>query len=229
MLLVYLVGHFLFLYMLVFLKISVTAVVDTLAVVDKHLNTTDTSATNPSTACVPVADYSATHPFVMTPGTNISGTGTTCSTSSTMSTTQEDANNETSDVDKLIDDLRCSPLTFYGATPNVASHAEFFMSGLSGDIAIVKNSGQQPCEFLLSGLFEIDCKNFFMGAEGNYLPTNRFSRDLIDAKLTCHLIPVQCHVEFVTAREDFSAIVNNLRALEKLIPLKRGNSSVSCL
>lgn len=158
MLLAHLVSYFFFPSMFACFY-SVTAVVETLAVVDKQSNATDTSALNPSNVCITATDNSiagsssTTVPFVITPHTDISTSGMMCSTSLLMTTsTQEnsravtpvDADHETNDVDKLIDDLKWSSLTFYGATPNIASQAEFFMSGLSGDIAIVKNSGAEP-------------------------------------------------------------------------------------
>jgi len=141
----------------------------------------------------------------------------------------DDHFDEANRIQNIIEDLKHSPLTFYGATPNLASRAEFFMAGASGDVAIVKNTGQNVQEFLLSGLFEIARQNFFMGAEGGYMPSNLFNRDFVDTKLTCHLTPVQRFPEFAFARDDFNLIINNIKALEKLIPQRRGETTSSCL
>jgi len=38
-------------------------------------------------------------------------------------------NHDVVDIEELIQELKNSSLTFYGATPNLASHAEFFVGG----------------------------------------------------------------------------------------------------
>ena len=52
------------------------------------------------------------------------------------STTESDK--EMNWIDYLIDSLKTSRVGFYAATPNLASFAEFFPGGGSGDVAIVK-------------------------------------------------------------------------------------------
>jgi len=132
-------------------------------------------------------------------------------------------------IDGIIEDLKHSMFAFYAATPGLASNAEFFMGGPSGDIAIHKNGAQHAEELLLSGIFEIDWQNFFMGPEGGYMPGNLYNRNFVDTKLKCYVIPVQRDSDFATAREDFNAIVANIRALEKLVTQKKGNLTTSCL
>ena len=117
----------------------------------------------------------------------------------------------------------------YAGAPDLASQAEFFMGGLTGDILVPKNSGRKPPELLLSGIFEIDWQNFFMAPDGGYTPSNAFNRSFVDTKLTCQLIAVQHDADFALACSDFSAVIANIKALERLIPQKKGNTSVLCI
>ena len=139
-----------------------------------------------------------------------------------------DDDNDTSWSKLLIDDLKKCRDGFYAATPDLISHADFFLRGSVGDITIVKNEGKKV-ELLLSGIFEIDRQLFFMSADGGFLPTNAYNRDFVDTKLTCQLIPVQNDPSFITAQNDFNAIVANVKGLERLIPLKKGESLQSCI
>jgi len=133
-------------------------------------------------------------------------------------------------IDRLIDDLKTSTFGFYAATPNLASMAQFFLGGGSGDVAIIKNgTNNDVVELLLSGIFEIDRELFFMNVDGGFPSSNMFNREFVDTKLTCLLIPVQNDIAFSSARDDYDAIIANIKALEKLIPLKKGESVQSCL
>lgn len=98
--------------------------------------------------------------------------------------------------------------------PNVASHAEFFKTATAGNVAVVKDTGKIPQQFLLSGMFELDQQNFFMGAEGNYMPSNTFNHKFVNTRLTCNLIPVEAHGEIHSGQNSFNAFVANVRALE---------------
>ena len=130
-------------------------------------------------------------------------------------------------VDAIVGALKRSKDAFYGTTPNLASKAEFFLAGVAGDIAIVKGSGEDAVELLVSGIFEIDRQNFFMGPEGGYLPGSVFNRNFQTTKLSCQLIPVQKDPAYEVSRLDFGAIVANVKGLERLISQKKGSSSLS--
>ncbi|KIO10906.1 hypothetical protein M404DRAFT_129109 [Pisolithus tinctorius Marx 270] len=133
------------------------------------------------------------------------------------------------EVDNIIHILKTSAIGFYGTTPLLASHTEFFQGGFSGDITVVKDSGDDMTELLISGIFQIDRQNFFLGPEGGYTPLSSFKREFLETKLSCQLIPVQRDAAFDTARADFGAIVSNVKALKKLIPSKKGTTLVSCV
>ena len=49
--------------------------------------------------------------------------------------------NESDIMAHIIDDLKNDPESFYGAIPDLASHAEFFIGSSMGDIAVVKGTG----------------------------------------------------------------------------------------
>ena len=103
------------------------------------------------------------------------------------------------------------------------------MGGATGDMAVVKNKGDQVQEFLLSGIFEIDHQDFFMGAEGGYLPANIFNHNFVNTKLSCNLTAVQRDSIFSSTRSDFATIIANIKALKKLIQSQKGSTSLSCM
>ncbi|KAI6140830.1 hypothetical protein BKA82DRAFT_165675 [Pisolithus tinctorius] len=127
----------------------------------------------------------------------------------------------------VLENLKNSTLAIYAATPNLASHAEFFFGGTTGDIAIVKGDSDNVTKLVLSGIFEIDCQGFFMAPEGGYNPRNGFSRKFSETKLTCNLLAVQQDAVYSTTQQDFPHIISNIRSLEKLVPLKKGETLLS--
>ncbi|KAI5988469.1 hypothetical protein F5J12DRAFT_786865 [Pisolithus orientalis] len=140
----------------------------------------------------------------------------TTSSSTSKERTQDDSN----EIDELISMLKTNTLAFYGTRVQLTSHVEFFQGGFSGNITVMKDSGNEMMELLISGIFQVDCQNFFMGPKGAYMPSGAFN---------CQLIAVQKDAAFKTACTDFPAIVGNVRALEKLIPSKKGTTLASCI
>lgn len=130
-------------------------------------------------------------------------------------------------TEEVEDEVIHSDGTFDGVMPYIASHAEFYKTASTGNVAIVKGMGDAPQQFLLTGIFKIDRQNFFMEPEGNYSPSNTFNCNFINTKLTCNLIPVQAHCEIASGLSNFNAFVVNIKAVEKIIPLKWGFSMVS--
>ncbi|KIO00530.1 hypothetical protein M404DRAFT_29448 [Pisolithus tinctorius Marx 270] len=165
---------------------------------------------------------------------NVEGVPATISTRATDSTLPTSATKETTQhvsnkIDDIISVLKTNTLVFYGTTAQLASHAEFFQGRFSGDIAVVKDSGDKTTELLISGIFQVDHQNFFMGPEGVYMPLGAFKREFLETKLSCQLIAVQRDAAFKTACADFPVIVGNIRGLERLIPSKKGMTLVSCI
>ncbi|KAI6138417.1 hypothetical protein BKA82DRAFT_36261 [Pisolithus tinctorius] len=129
----------------------------------------------------------------------------------------------------MVEKLKESAVAVYAATPNLAAQAEFFFGGATGDVAILKGKVDDVSELVLSGVFEIDRQGFFMGAEGGYLPKNTFSHDFVDTKLTCNLVAIQRNAVYGSTKDNFPLIISNIRALEKIIALKKGETLVSCV
>ncbi|KAI6145835.1 hypothetical protein BKA82DRAFT_153151 [Pisolithus tinctorius] len=98
---------------------------------------------------------------------------------------------------------------------------------MSGNVTILKGDTDDITELVLSGIFNLDWQGFFMGPKGGFLPKNAFSCDFVDTKLTCNLLAVQHDVVYASTQCDFPSIISNIRALEKLVPLKKGESLLS--
>ncbi|KAI5994274.1 hypothetical protein F5J12DRAFT_785836 [Pisolithus orientalis] len=94
-------------------------------------------------------------------------------------------------------------------------------------IAVLKGHTNNVTELVLSGIFKIDHQEFFMGPKGGFSPKNAFSCDFADTKLTCNLLAVQHDVVYASTQCNFPLIISNIRALEKLVPLKKGESLLS--
>ncbi|KIO01645.1 hypothetical protein M404DRAFT_149895 [Pisolithus tinctorius Marx 270] len=118
-------------------------------------------------------------------------------------------------------------LAIYAATPNLSSHAKFFFGGTSGNVAVLKSDSDDVTEMVLSGIFEIDRQGFFMAPEGGYNPKNAFGHEFSETKLTCNLLAVQRNAMYSFTQQDFPQIISNIRALEKLVPLKKGETLLS--
>ena len=67
-----------------------------------------------------------------------------------------DDDNDTSWSKSLIDDLKKCHDGFYAATPDLISHADFFLGGSVGDITIVKNEGKKVLRAHQSTLRRLD-------------------------------------------------------------------------
>lgn len=89
----------------------------------------------------------------------------------------------------------------YAADTDLASHCEFmFNKDLRGDVLILKTSQAPHSEFVLSGIFQIDVRNFFMTSDAKWNSNNPLGTRLDQAKASCTLLPVDRNTEF-----DFSA------------------------
>ena len=139
------------------------------------------------------------------------------------------AGDGSSSIDSIVTELKHNEKAFYGTTPNLASHTEFFETGGSGDITIVKGTAGNIVEFLISGIFEIDHHNFYMGAEGSYFPSSTFNCSIAATKLTCQLIPVAKDPTYQVSCDDFGVIAANINALEHVIGHKKGISTMSAV
>jgi hypothetical protein len=117
----------------------------------------------------------------------------------------------------------------YAANKNIISLSEFtFNKDLKGDILVPKKRDDESfSEFLLSGIFQIDARNFFMSSDGKWNSNNTLGTRLDQVKPTCHLLPVQRDTDFIRSFEDFPTIVDNLRAIEALGDARKTRDTMS--
>ncbi|KAG1899828.1 uncharacterized protein F5891DRAFT_1189291 [Suillus fuscotomentosus] len=69
---------------------------------------------------------------------------------------------------------------------------------------------------------------FYFTPDGNFNPANVFHGRLVDLKLSCQLIAGRSKA-FKYLLDDFSAIVSNLSAFEKLAPRERSHETLSVI
>ncbi|KAF8132271.1 hypothetical protein EV363DRAFT_1073599, partial [Boletus edulis] len=108
----------------------------------------------------------------------------------------------------------------YAGTCNLSQNMEFKPANL-GDILVVKNSTDS--EFILRGVYQVACNDFFLSPDGNYNPENALGTRFQDVKLNCRIIPpVSSAYSF--AIDDFIPCIDNLHAFERLLKHDRGES-----
>ena len=105
----------------------------------------------------------------------------------------------------------------YAAKENITSLCEFvFNKDVKGDILIPKIANNKISEFILTDVFQIDARNFFMTSDGKWNSNNPLSTRFDQVKPSCYLLPVQRDTDFSFSANDFPTIVSNLRAIENL-------------
>ncbi|KAG1859458.1 hypothetical protein C8R48DRAFT_673992 [Suillus tomentosus] len=117
---------------------------------------------------------------------------------------------------KLVSSNSANGTSFYAAGASVVSQAEFYDGGGEGDTITVKqSSSDEPTEFIMSGVFQIDYCDFYFTLYSNFDPNNSFYSNFSEVKLSFHLLPVTQDASFNFSYDDISNIVENLCALEK--------------
>jgi hypothetical protein len=95
---------------------------------------------------------------------------------------------------------------YYAANENLSSQCEFlFNKDIKGEILVSKDTNKKISEFILTGIFEIDAKNFIMTSDGKWNSNNPIG--LHQVKPSCHLLPVRQDHEFSYSINDFPAII----------------------
>ena len=118
----------------------------------------------------------------------------------------------------------------YAADTDIATHCEFiFNKDLKGDILVAKGSHAPLSEFLLSGIFHVDARNFFLTSDAKWNPNNPLGTRLDQAKATCNLLPVDRNPEFTFSAQHFPNIIGNLRAIENLANQRRSRDIASII
>ena len=108
------------------------------------------------------------------------------------------------------------PVPITTANENIMSTCEFiFNKDIKGEMLIPKDTDKKLSEFILTGIFEIDARNFFMTSDGKWNFNNPLSTQLKQVKPTCHLLPVLRDKEFSFSAKDYPTILANICSIEK--------------
>ena len=103
----------------------------------------------------------------------------------------------------------------YAADDYVRSQCEFvFKKDIKGEILAPKDKDAKFSEFILTGVFEIDPRSFFMTSDGKWNCNNPLNTRFEQVKPTCHLLPVMRNEDFSFSTNDFPTILSNLRAMK---------------
>ena len=108
---------------------------------------------------------------------------------------------------------------YYAAMDDICSLCEFvYNKDIKGDMLVPKddNMKAKTSEFILSGIFTIDARNFFMTLDGKWNANNTLCMRFEQVKLSCRLLPVEKKEEFAFSSDDFPKIVSNIHAIESL-------------
>ncbi|KIK32139.1 hypothetical protein CY34DRAFT_27266 [Suillus luteus UH-Slu-Lm8-n1] len=136
----------------------------------------------------------------------------------TIPTTPPDSSSSTSTYtsvhaisSKVLDKLQTSAGGYYAAMPKLAHCAEFFAGRHDGNMLVVKGQDDNQ-EFIIRGVFQISRNDFYFTPDANFDPANVFHGHLADF-----------------SSDDFSAVLDNLRAFEKLVPSKKDYETFSVI
>jgi hypothetical protein len=106
---------------------------------------------------------------------------------------------------------------FYLGDEHIEKHGKFiFASYNQGNVLILKDSDAEPTEMILRGIFQIDKREFYMTSDAGYKSRNEWGIE--KSKPNCRLVPVIRDPSFNFTIIDFPKMLNNLHALENLIP-----------
>ena len=115
----------------------------------------------------------------------------------------------------------------YAATENISSQCEFvFNKTIKGEILVEKTSQK---EFILSGVFEIDARRYFMTSDGKWNVNNSFNTHFHQVKPSCNLISPQRSTDIEFSQHDFPTIIGNLRSIESLANPRKSRDTHSLL
>lgn len=131
-----------------------------------------------------------------------------------------------SEIFAEIQDLQSKGITYAG-NENIASQCEFvYNKTIKGSTLVTKDNAS---EFILSGVFEIDAKNFFMTSDAKWNSNNTIGLPFHQVKPSCLLLPVERNESFSFSSNHFPTIINNLRAIENLGNPRRSRDAASVI
>jgi hypothetical protein len=79
----------------------------------------------------------------------------------------------------------------------------------------------------LSGIFQINARNFFMTSDGKWNSNNPLGTRLDQVKAACYLLPVNCDPDFIFSMQHYPNIIGNLHTIESLANPQRSRDTTS--
>jgi hypothetical protein len=107
----------------------------------------------------------------------------------------------------------------YAANENLVSQGEFiFNKNIRGDVFVPKKKDDNLSEYILTGIFQVEPRDFFFTSDGKWNANNPLgTRSSFDqVKPSCHLTPVERDKDFQFSIEDYPTIIANIRQIENL-------------
>ena len=102
-----------------------------------------------------------------------------------------------------------------------------YNNALRGDILIPKEPHPDISEFILTGVFEVDGRNFFMTSDGKWVAGNAIKTQLHQVKPSCLLVPVRRNEDFSFSSNDFPSVIGNIHAIESFANPRKSKEDAS--
>jgi hypothetical protein len=105
----------------------------------------------------------------------------------------------------------------YAAKENLVSQGEFvFNKNIRGDVFVPKDKNNNLSEYILTGIFQVEPRDFFFTSDGKWNANNPLGTRFDQVKPSCHLVPIERDEEFSFSKEDYPTIIANIRQIENL-------------
>ena len=120
--------------------------------------------------------------------------------------------------DEILQNLRNRTDSHYLGNQDLDKKSEYFIGGVTGNQLVLIADDDNPIEFLVTGVFEIDRRDFYFTADANFDPSNKFNGQFSKSKATCRLLPVKRHPMYDFAKKHFPMYISSIAALERKAP-----------
>jgi hypothetical protein len=105
----------------------------------------------------------------------------------------------------------------YAAKDNLALQGEFmFNKNIKGDVFVPKEKDNNLSEYVLTGIFQVDARDYFLTSDGKWNSNNPLGTRFDQVKPSCHLTPVERDENFSFSKKDYPSIIANIRQIEIL-------------
>ena len=91
-----------------------------------------------------------------------------------------------------------------------------FNNNMKGDMLVLKGSQKPYTKFIVTGIFRINPRNFFMISDGRWMSMNTFNSPFEQVKISCQLCPLEPDSGFDISIKNFPTVLSNIWAIESL-------------